>query len=54
MDSSPPTLISAYAEMEEVRMRTLKTKHCNCNDLLLAYYEAYDADQREAFGSDRS
>ena len=50
MATSPPSLISEYAEMEEVRMRTLAKKNLNCNDLLLAYFEAYDADQREAFG----
>lgn len=50
MTSSPPSLIEAYAEMERVRMRTLEDKHVICELLLLEYFEAFDADQREAFG----
>jgi hypothetical protein len=52
INSSPPSLVAEYTEMEAVRMRTLETKYLNCQAMLMAYFEAYDADQREAFGAD--
>jgi len=52
INSSPPTLVAAYEELERVRMQTIEAKHETCKALLLEYFEAYDADQREAFGHD--
>jgi hypothetical protein len=50
INSSPPSLVVAYAEIERARMQTIEEKHTACKALLMEYFEAYDNDQREAFG----
>jgi len=52
INSSPPSLVVGYAEMEQTRMQTILDAYNTCQELLMEYYEVYDADQREAFGHD--
>jgi hypothetical protein len=51
INSTPPSLVVGYAEMERVRMQTIEDKYVACKALLMEYFEAYDEDQREAFGN---
>jgi hypothetical protein len=50
VDTAPPTLVSAYTEREQERMKVLNAKYRRCNELLLEYFTEFDADQMEAFG----